>query len=343
MKKLLLTLFCVCFSITVHAEENILNLYAYTGEIPDVIVRQFEKETGIKVNFTTYENNEIMYAKQRAAQQSVYDLVMPSSYFVDRMRRQNMLEKLDKTKLPNWKNLSTDLTNPAYDPQSQYSVPFIWGVSGIFVNQRYYSPDSITKWSDLWEKRFRDQLLMLDDTRELFSIALLTLGYSANDQNPEHLQAAFLKLKELIRNIKVFSTDTVVSIIIDEDARAGMVWNGDLFKAAQENKNIKFILPKEGFMIWVDTFAIPKDAPHKESAYAFINFMLRPDVAKTIALVTNYPIANAEGKKLLPATIRDNPIVYPSKEILSHGQFQTDVSDETLALLEKYWEELKMT
>lgn len=331
------------FPLSVFAQDKIVNIYAWTGEVPDFAVRQFEKETGIKVNISTYENNEIMYAKLRATRNPGYDLVMPSSYFVDRMHRQDMLEKLDKTQIPNWKNLDSSFLNPAYDPNTQYSVPFIWGVTGLFFNDQYYSGKHLTKWSDLWDKRFYNKLMLLDDTREIFSMALLSLGYSANDRNPDHIKAAFLKLKQLMQNVKVFSTDTVVSIIIDEDATVGMAWNGDTFKASQENPHAKFIFPEDGFVIWVDNFSIPKNAPHKEAAYAFINFILRPDIAKSVALYTQFPITNAAGRKLLPAAIRNNPTVYPSKSILSRGQFQTDVGDDTLALFEKYWEELKIS
>ncbi len=347
MKKLMLRLACMIFmlssSLVAHAADRVVNVYAWTGEIPDFVVRQFEKETGIKVNISTYENNEIMYAKLRATKNAGYDIVMPSSYFVDRMRRQDMLEKLDKSKLTNLANLNPQFFRTAYDPQGEYNVPHIWGITGIFVNSSYFDPNSIKKWSDFWDERFYNQFMLLDDTREIFSMALLSLGYSPNDANPDHIKAAFLKLKELMKNVKVFSTDTVVSIMIDEDATVGMAWNGDTFKALQENPKIQFIYPKDGFVIWVDNFAIPKNAPHKDNAYEFLNFILRPDIGKQIALTTGFPTANLAAQKLLPPQIRNNPTAYPSQDILKHGQFQTDLGEDTLALYEKYWEELKMS
>lgn len=335
-------LFLLCSFIYSSHANNVLNIYAWSGEIPDTLIRQFEKETNIKVNFSTYENNEILYAKIRAAKSAGYDIIMPSSYYVDRMTRENMLLKLDKTKIPNWHHLDPQFLHPAYDKESNYSVPYLWGVTGIFYNMDYFKGSSIKKWDDLWESRFKNTLLLLDDTREVFSMALLTLGYSANDKNKDHIKAAFEKLKLLMPNVKVFSSDTVVSIIVDEDATLGMVWNGDAYKASHENKNVNFVFPEEGFIIWVDNLAIPTHAPHKDAAYAFINFLLRPEIAKEIALRTNYPITNLSGKKLLPQAIQNNPIIYPPPSVLKHGQFQTDVGDETLALYEKYWEELKM-
>lgn len=332
----------VLFSIRVFAEGPIVNIYGWSNEVPEEAIRQFENETGIKVNFSTYENNEVMYSKLRATKNAGYDIIMPSSYFVDRMHRQDMLEPIDKSKLSNWKNLNPELLNPAYDPHSQYSIPLIWGITGMFINTHYFPAHSLSKWSDLWNSKYNNQLLMLDDTREMFSMALMSLGYSANDQDPAHIKQAFERLQTLMPNVKVFASDAVASILIDEDASIGMAWNGDVFKSSQENPNISFVFPKEGFVIWVDTFAIPANAPHKKEAYAFLNFMLRADVAKQVAYYTSFAIANAAGQQLLPAKIRNNPTVYPPQSVLKHGQFQTDLRDDTLELYEKYWEELKM-
>jgi spermidine/putrescine transport system substrate-binding protein len=342
MIRLLLIILCL-ISTSIYAKQRIVNVYAWTSEIPESIVRQFEKETGIEVNFSTYENNEVMYAKLNAAKNIGYDVIMPSSYFVDRMQHQNILEKLDKTQIPNWKNLNPQFLHPAYDPNTDYSVPFIWGITGIFYNSEYFSGKSISKWSDLWDNRFHNQLMLLDDMREVFSMSLLSLGYTINDTDPDHIRAAFLHLQKLTQNIKVFSTETVTSIMIDEDATAGMGWNGDTFKAQQENSQVNFIFPQDGFVIWVDNLSIPKNAPHKKEAYAFINFLLRPDIAKAIALYTHFPITNLAGQQLLPKEIRNNPTIYPSPSVMKRGQFQTNLPDDILNLYEKYWEELKMS
>lgn len=338
-----LTLLIVAFSIPASGgPQQILNVYTWSGEIPDAIVRQFEKETGIKINLSTYENNEVLYAKLRASKNPGYDVIIPSSYFVDRMRKQDMLLALDKSKLHNLKNLNPEFIHPAYDPNLDNSVPYLWGLTGIFVNDQYHKTKQIKKWTDLWESRFANQLMLLDDIRENFSIALLALGYSANDNNPDHIKEAFLKLKDLLKNVKVFSTDTVVSIMIDEDATIGTAWNGDVYKATKENPHLKFIIPEEGFVIWVDNLCIPKTAPHVNNAYTFINFLLRADVGKEITLATSYPTTNLAAQNLLPKAIRNNKIAYPPKEVMRHGQFQTDLGDNVLQTYEKYWEELKI-
>lgn len=334
----------IAFFVTgpLFAADNIVNVYTWSEEIPHFVIVQFEKETGIKVNYSTFESNEVMYAKLRATRNPGYDLVEPSSYYVDRMHHQNMLQKIDRTKLPNFKNLDPAFLNQAYDPQSEYSVPFIWGITGIFINKDYFPDNKIANWKDLTETRYLNQLMLLDDAREVFSVALKMLGYSINDSNPEHIQQAYLKLKSLMPNVKLFNSDAIISILIDEDATVGMTWNGDLYKASRENNKLEFFYPKDGFEIWVDNFAMLKDAPHAENAYKFLNFLLRPEIAKAISLNINYSTANLAAKKIMPPEIRNNLALYPSPEVLRHGEFETDIGDQAFGLFEKYWEQLKI-
>lgn len=325
-----------------YAADNILNIYTWAEEIPRPIIEQFEKETGISVNYSTYDSNEMMYAKIRASKHALYDLVEPSSYYIDRMRHQNMLEKLDKTKLPNFKYLDPEFLQQAYDPESSYSVPFVWGITGIFLNKDYFPGNSFSKWSDLADKKYINQLMFLDDAREVFSMALRMLGYSINDRDPEHIKQAYLQLKALTPNIRLFNSDAVASILIDEDATAGMAWNGDLFKASQENTKLQFVYPQDGFEIWVDNFALLKNAPHADNAYQFLNFLMRPEIAKAVSLTIKYSTANLKARESMPAEIKNNPILYPSQEILRRGEFETDIGDQAFTLYEKYWEQLKM-
>ncbi|MHB1946633.1 MAG: ABC transporter substrate-binding protein [Gammaproteobacteria bacterium] len=341
MRSLLTLAFFSFAQISFAADEKVVNVYTWSGVIPDAVIQQFEKESGIKVNFSTYDSNEVMFAKLKASKNSGYDIVEPSSYYIDRMRRQDMLEKLDKSKLSNFRHLNPELLNQAYDPKNNYSLPFIWGTTGIFLNKDYFPSKSVSSWSDLWNTKYHDHLMLLDDSREVFSAALRTLGYSVNDNNPEHIEEAYLKLKTLLPNIKIFSS-AVLSLLIDDDVTIGMAWNGDVYKSRKENNQLEFVYPKDGFVIWVDNFAITKNAPHKANAYQFLNFMLRPDIARALALDNNFPTANLTAQKSLPSEIRNDPVAYPSREILKRGEFQTDVGDEALALYEKYWERLKM-
>jgi spermidine/putrescine transport system substrate-binding protein len=330
------------FTPSIFAADNVVNVYTWAGEIPHFVIAQFEKETGIKVNYSTFDSNEVMYAKLRAVHNTGYDIVEPSSYFVDRMRNQGILQQLDRSQLSNSQYLDPTFLNHAYDPKSDYSVPFIWGITGIFLNKDYYSQNDAPNWNSLLDKKYSNQLMFLDDSREVFSIALRMLGYSVNDSNPEHIKQAYQKLRSLMPNVKLFNSDAIISILIDEDATIGMAWNGDLYKASMENSKLQFVYPEDGFEIWVDNFVMLKTAPHQANAYKFLNFMMRPDIAKAVSMNIHYSTANLAAKNLMPAEIKNNPALYPTQAILSHGEFQTDVGDQAHMLFEKYWEQLKM-
>lgn len=340
MKLFLLVTLLLC-SLAAGAAENILNIYGWSFYMPTEVAAQFEQETGIHINYSTFPNNETLYAKLKANPNAGYDLVIPSSYFIDRMARQKMLQKIDKSKLTNIKNLNPDFLNKDFDPHNDYSIPYLWGSTAIVVNTKYYSLGSITSWSDLWQNQYKNQLLLIDDTRDVFSMALLVLGYSPNDTNPEHIIAAYHQLQKLMPNAKLFNTDAMPSIYIDEDATIGMGWSGAIFQASQENPNIHYVYPKEGFSIWIDNLAIPARAQHLENVYKFINFVLRPDIAKKITLLSGFASPNLAAIKLMPADIQQNPILNPDHATLSRGKLQQDVGAAT-QVYEKYMALLKV-
>lgn len=337
----IITLIMLSLCVNIASANRTVNVYVWGGEIPKQVINQFEEKTGIKVNFSTYDSNETLYAKLRASKQSIYDVILPSTYYVERMRKQNRLLKLDKHRLSNLKHLDPLFINNNYDPMNHYSMPLIWGATGIFYNQKQINTFPKT-WNSLWESNFKNKLLLLDDAREVFAMALMSLGYPPNDVQPEHIKKAYEKLLKLVPNIKLFSSEGIQAILIDEDATAGLAWNGDAFKAHAENKQIEFVYPQDGFVIWVDCLAIPANAPHINEAYAFINYLLRPDVAALIGLTQGHAITNATGKSMLPLTIQQNTMSYPSAETLARGYFQGDPGEETVALFNEYWQQLKL-
>ena len=338
MKRLVIFFFTVLFIQALWAH-NVVNVYAWGGVIPKEIIQQFEHDTRIKVNFSSYDSNETMYAKLKASRQNVYDVILPSAYYVERMKKQNMLAQLDHSKLTNVHHIDSFFSKNEYDLGDHYSIPLIWGATGIFYNNNWVK-NPPQNWKQLWQKPWRQQLLLLDDAREVFSMALLTLGYHPNDNDPAHIKEAYQQLLKLIPNIKLFASDSIQAIMIDEDAIAGATWNGDAYKAHAEKKAVNFIYPKDGFVIWVDCLAIPANPPHREEAYQFINYMLNPNIAAKIALEGN-AITNASAKLLLPETLRNNTMVYPTAETLERGYFQRDVGDKTIELYNNYWEQFK--
>lgn len=344
--RLLLFYFCCflclfCNGPVFAQDQNVVNVYNWSNYISADVLKAFTRETGIKVNYATYDSNETMYAKLKANPNSGYDIVVPSTYFLDRMRKQEMLQPLDKTKLSNFKYLNPALLNKAYDPDNRYSVPYFWSATGIAVNVRYHSAAKIQNWADFWKPEYRNQLILLDDMHEVFSIALMVLGYSPNDTNADHIRQAYLKLKQLMPNIRLFNVDGVKSLFIDEDLVLGMGWNGDIYQAAQENSAIQFVYPKDGFIISIDSMAIPIGATHLSNAYRFINFILRPDIAKKISLATGFASPNAAAVKLMPKAILANPMIYPSKMLLKRSRVQADAGDAEI-IYQKYWELLKV-
>lgn len=333
---------CLVFHSLLTFSKQALNIYAWAGEIPQEIIHDFERETGIPVNFAIFDSNETMFAKLKASPKGIYDVIMPSGYYVERMRKQNMLLRLDHQKIENIKHLSKKFKQAEFDEGNHYSVPYIWGATGFFYNQQWVK-NPPRRWPDLWDKRWLKKLLILNDSREVFAMALLSLGYSPNDDNPLHIKQAYEKLLKLKPNIKLFASDNIQSIMIDEDAVAGAVWNADTYKANKENPDIQFIYPEDGFVLWADCFAIPANAPHPHQAYQFINYMMRPETAKKLALISEHPITNATAKKLLPQSMTDNKTLYPPESYLKQAQFQRDVGEKTLRLYNQYWQLLKLS
>lgn len=336
--------FILCLSGLVnpaYAEKKVVNIYNWSNYISNEVLKEFTQETGIKVNYTTYDSNETLYAKLKANPHTGYDVIVPSTYFVDRMRRQGMLQALDKSRLPNFKNLNPALLNKSYDPSNHYSIPYFWSSTGIVVNSKFHATHPLQSWSALWNPRFRNQLLLLDDVHEVFSMALMVLGFSPNDTNPQHIRLAYFKLKQLMPNVRLFNNDGVKSLFIDEDLTLGMAWNGDIYQAAQENSALRFIYPKEGFVISIDSMAIPIGASHLDNAYSFINFILRPDIAKKISLATGFATPNLSAYKMMPKTALLNSMVYPDDKTLQRGRIQNDVGAAE-SVYQHYWELLKI-
>lgn len=339
------SLYILCFFCcsALFAKQNVINVYNWSNYIPLVVLKEFEKETGIHVNYTTFDENETLYTKLKADPKIGYDVIFPSSYYVQRMARENMLKKLDLQQIPNLKNINPLLLNRSYDPHNQYSVPYTWGTSGIIVNDKFFNPSSINRWSNLWQPRFKNQIVLLNDIRDVFSIALITLGYSINTNDPNQIKQAYLKLKSLMPNVKLFNNEAVIPIFTDEDAGIGMILNGDAAVVTQENASTHYIYPNDGVVAWVDCASIPTYAPHSKNAYLFINFLMRPEIAAKISLMLGYSTPNIAALKLLPKSMQDNPIINPPASVLQHAQIEGYVDNNITALYSYYWNLLKLS
>jgi len=326
-----------------YSQNNVINIYNWSAYTPKSVIKLFTKQTGIHVNYTTYASNEELYEKLKADPSIGYDIIVPSSYFVQRMAKEGMLEKLDLKQLPNLKNINPLLLNKPYDPGNQYSIPYLWGTTSIIVNNKYYDPKTITTWNDLWQQRFYNQLLLNDDMRDVFSIGLAALGYSINTSDPEQIKQAYLKLRQLMPNVKLFSSDGAIPIMLDEDATIGVVYSGDAEQMTKGNKKLRYVYTKSGIIIWIDCMSIPKNAPHLANAYKFINFIMQPKIAKMISMQLGYSSPNITAVHGMPNRIQNNMIMYPPQNILAHGQTEGYLGKATQALYLHYWELLKIS
>ena len=256
------------------------------------------------------------------------------------MAKEGLLAKIDKSKLKNFANLDPELLGKAYDPKNDYSIPYLWGSTGISYNAKILGEGTVTAWEDLWKKEYKGKVLLTDDLREVFGMALMTLGYSSNSTKKEEITAAYEKLKLLMPNVKVFNSESPKQVYMSEEVVVGMDFNGENYMANEEMPELRYVYPKEGIMVWVDSLVIPKNAKNMDNALAFIDFLLRPEISKTISEEVGYASPNRETMKLLDKKTRENRIIYPNKEDLKKSEFQIDVG-KSITIYEQYWEKLK--
>ncbi|WP_104399768.1 extracellular solute-binding protein [Vibrio penaeicida] len=328
------------FSINAFAADEELYFYNWSEYIPSEVLDDFTKETGIKVIYSTYESNESMYAKLKT-QGAGYDLVVPSTYFVSKMRKEKMLQKIDKQKLSHFADLDTNYLDKSFDPSNDYSIPYIWGATGIGVNSDMLDKSRFKNWADFWDPKWEGQLMMMDDSREVFHIALTKLGYSANTTNPDEIKAAYEELKKLMPNVLVFNSDFPANPYLAGETSLGMLWNGSAYLARQEGATIDIVWPEKGTIFWMDSLSIPSGAKNIEAAHKMIDFLLRPENAAKIAVEIGYPTPVKTAYPLLPEEFANDPSIFPPQEVMEKGEWQDEVG-EASTLYEEYFQKLKV-
>lgn len=296
------------------SESRSLNLFAWSEYVPQEVIDGFTKETGIKVNYETYNSNEAMITKL-AQGASQYDLVQPSEYAVENLIRRGMLAELDLSQVPNIKNLDPTYRNLSYDPGQKHSVPYMAGTVGIVVNTKKVR-DPVRGYKDVFQPRFKQRIVVVDDNREIVSWAFNVLNIPINDVTQENLDRAEPLLKEWLPLIKVYNSDNPGAPLTSGDCDLGIVYCGDAAKLYEQDKAFAYVLPEEGAHEFIDNLCIPKTAAHKDAAQKFINYILRPEVSKIISDKFPYTNPNAEARKLLSKEQLSNPASYPKAEHL---------------------------
>ena len=326
-------------SVMANAAEK-LYVYNWTEYVPSSLLEQFTKETGIEVIYSTFESNEEMYSKLKLSNSTGYDIVFPSSYYVGKMAKEGMLAELDKSKLTNLKNITPDLMGKPFDPENKYSLPYVYGLTGSGVNAADIDPKTISSWGDLWRDEYKGKLLLMNDPREVFHIALLLNGKSPNTENEEEIKAAYERLKTIVPNVLVFNSDSPEMPYLQGEVAVGMQWSGSAHRAKSENPDLQFIFPKEGAVLWMDNYVIPKGAANKEAAHKFIDFLLRPESAKEVIEIMGFSMPNEGVKTLLSPELASDPLIFPPSEEINKGVLQADVGP-AVEIYEKYWNLLK--
>lgn len=326
-------------------ESSELNLYAWSEYVPTALLEKFTAETGIKVNYDTYSSNEELLAKLQAGA-SGYDIIIPSDYTVTILTAQNMLEQIDLGQIPNFKNIDPVLKDPSYDPGNKFTVPYMWGTTGLVVDTSKIT-QPLTHWAQLWDASFQEQLVMLDDSREVIGLVLMTLGYSKNSTDPAQLEEAKQMLIKLMPNIRLFDSDSPKTALLAGEVVGGLTWNGEASLAHKENAAVDYICPMEGCGIWVDNFAVPKGAPHKDAALKFMNFVLEP--ANSLLITAEFPYSNPNAAALELLETQD-PAAYdaymsfpgtnPPADFIARAQWVIDIGEATV-LWDQIWTEVK--
>lgn len=329
----------VAFSIVgCDQDKPTLNVYNWGDYIDPEVIEQFEEEFNVKVNYDTFATNEDMYVSIAKGGTS-YDVAFPSDYMIERMIAEGLLAKIDKNNIPNLKHIDEDFLDLDFDPNNEYSVPYMWGTVGIIYNKKMVD-DEVDSWDILWDEKYKGQILMLDSQRDSIGVALKKLGYSMNTRNLDELEEAKEELIKQKPLVYAYVGDEVKELMVAEEAALAVVWSGDAVAMMRENENLDYVIPKEGSNIWFDNMVIPKNAQNKELAEEFINFMNRPEIAAKNAEYIGYSTPNAAARELLPDYMKNSRVAYPSDEDIENTEIFLDVKD-MLTIYDEIWLEIK--
>ena len=316
-------------------------IYNLEGDLPTEVLEAFTREFGVKVIYEQYVDQEEAVANLRAGK--IYDVVVLENRLIPQLIQEKLLAELNHANLLNIKNISANFRDLAHDPGNRYSVPYNWGTTAMVVRKDLVA-QPVTRWTDLWDPRYAGKVgLWMSQRRDILGLALKSLGYSANSENPAELEAALERLQALIPN--AVTLEEVNAEDSSEALSSGQVvvavgYARDVIEGRKKHAEIAYVLPAEGAMLWGDNFVIPASSSRKATAEILINFLLRPQIAAQIASVNKYATANEMALPLLDAELRNDTVVFPSNQDMRQAELQQPLSAEGEKLYDDIWERL---
>ena len=326
-------------------------VYVYNwGEyIDEAVITMFEEETGIKVVYDMFETNEEMYPVIEAGGVN-YDVICPSDYMIQKMIENDLLAELNFDNIPNISEIDPEFMerSKAFDPENKYSVPYTWGTVGILYNTSMVAPEDVpTKWADLWDEKFKGEILMQDSVRDAFMVALKSLGYSMNTESESELQEAKDLLIQQKPLVQAYVVDQVRDKMIGGEAAIGVIYSGEMLYIQDEvaslglDYDLEYVIPEEGTNVWIDSWVIPKNAKNKENAEKWIDFLCRPDIAKMNFEYITYATPNKGAFDLLDEEMQNNKAVFPDIDSLKNSEVYQYLGDDVDSIYNNLWKEVK--
>ncbi len=318
-------------------------VYNWGEYIDPSVLKDFEKETGIKVVYEEFETNEIMYPKVESGA-AAYDLICPSDYMISKMLENDLLQPINFDHVPNYKNIDETYIEESkgFDPENKYSIPYCWGTVGILYNKSMIEEGDVDSWEILWDKKYKDNILMQDSVRDAFMVAEKLLGYDINTVKEDELKKCADKLIEQKPLVQAYVVDQVRDKMIGGEAALGVIYSGEAIYTQRENEDLEYVIPKEGTNVWIDSWVIPKNARNVENAEKFLDYLCRGDIALRNFEYITYSTPNKAARDLIEdEDIRDSTIAFPTKEMLKNSDVYTNIGEEGDELYAKYWDKVK--
>ena len=311
-----------------------MNIADGTDDTLDIIAAFEEKYPNIRVQYATYESNEVMYSKLKNGGITV-DVIIPSDYMIARMINEDMLLELNFDNIPNFRYIDEQFRNNDFDPENKYSVPYTWGTVGILYNTQYVAEEDVTGWELLWNEKYADKILMIDNSRDAFGIAQYLLGYDVNTTDEAELQACAEKLREQKPVVQQYVMDQIYSIMQNEEAWIAPYYAGDSMLMMEENENLDFYLPvDQGFNLFIDAMCIPTCCREKDAAEKFIDFLCDPEISGANMDYICYASPISEAKEYMEEYLAESEVIYPSEDVLAVGTNYQFLPTETSRYVE---------